>query len=131
MSALCFISNTIKELSESSGNLLWYLLLVFVIILVAQVSALGNTFFRAASFGDGWHQMDSISPSEWKEGQGKNVHLVILTTDGCLFNGEYDVKKNIFHGYDGLDFKDNEILLWRFESDLLPFISKDRKSIVF
>lgn len=128
---MCFISNTIFELSESTGNLLWFLLLVLVIIIVARASALGNPFFRAASFGDGWHHMDSTSPSEWKEGRKKNVYLVILTSDGCLFNGEYDVENRMFHGYDGLDFKDEEIYLWRFERDLLPFISKDRKRITF
>ena len=105
---MCFISNTIFELSESTGP-----------------------FFRAASFGDGWHHMDSTSPSEWKEGRKKNVYLVILTSDGCLFNGEYDVENRMFHGYDGLDFKDEEIYLWRFERDLLPFISEDRDAITF
>ena len=131
ITVMCFISCTIFKLSENTGNLLWLLLLVFVIILVARASALGNPFFRAASFGDGWHHMDSISPSEWKEGRKKGVHLVILTSDGCLFNGEYDIENKVFHGYDGLDFKDEEIYLWRFERDLLPFISDDRKTITF
>ena len=127
----CFVSNTIVSLSESTGSQSWLLLLVFVIILVAWASALGNPFFRAASFGDGWHHMDSISPSEWKEGRKKGAHLVRLTSDGCLFNGEYDTDGKVFHGYDGLDFKDEEIFLWRFERDLLPFISEDRDAITF
>lgn len=127
----CFISNTIIWLSESTGYQLWLLLLVFVIILVAWASALGNPFFRAASFGDGWHLMDSISPSEWKEGRKKDAHLVILTSDGYLFNGEYDTDRKVFRGYDGLELKDDEIFLWRFERDILPFISEDGKTITF
>ena len=131
ITVMCFISNTIFKLSEDTGNPLWLLLLVFVIILVARASALGNPFFRAASFGDGWHHMDSTSPSEWKEGRKKIVYLVVITSDGCLFNGEYDTENKVFHGYDGLDFNDEEIILWRFETDLLPFISEDRKTITF
>ena len=131
MITLCVISNIIYLLSEESGSWLWYLLLAFVILLTARVSALGNPFFRAASYGDGWHNIASDHPTLWKEGNGEDIHLVIITEDGCLFNGEYDAKERVFHGFDGLDFKDHEIMLWRFESDLLPFISRDRRTIIF
>ena len=69
----------------------------------------GDNLVRHRTGGWQWHGMDTLPVPE--DGHEK-VEVVFVTIDGCLFNGFYFQMNKVFRGYDGLDFKQNEILAW-------------------
>lgn len=62
----------------------------------------------AGSFGNGMVWTSFLCPAMVRTRR----EVVFVTVDGCLFNGLYLHEEQVFHGYDSLDFKPDEILAW-------------------
>ena len=120
VSMLCYITIECVDLFRFDHQELWLLLLAGVVVILSAVFAVGNPYWRGFAFGDGWRKTCSELPVKWVEKQ--QIRVCFVTTDGCLFNGVYSVPERKFHGYDGLSFELKEIALWRYETDLMPFI---------
>ena len=93
---------------ESMKN---WLFLLYTIQVAAAVMAViyGDSLIKRRRFIWEWHGMDELPmPSNGKD----KTEVVFVTVDGSLFNGLYLHEEQVFHGYDSLDFKPDEILAW-------------------
>lgn len=85
-------------------------LLFLIQVSVAIITVIyGDSLIKRRRFIWEWHGMDELPmPSNGKD----KTEVVFVTVDGCLFNGLYLHEEQVFHGYDSLDFKPDEILAW-------------------
>ena len=93
---------------ESMKN--WLFLLYIIQVAAAVMTVIyGDSLIKRRRFIWEWHGMDELPmPSNGKD----KTEVVFVTVDGCLFNGLYLHEEQVFHGYDRLDFKPDEILAW-------------------
>lgn len=93
---------------ESMKN--WLFLLYTIQVAAAVMTVIyGDSLIKRRRFIWEWHGMDELPmPSNGKD----KTEVVFVTVDGCLFNGLYLHEEQVFHGYDSLDFKPDEILAW-------------------
>lgn len=102
---------TFLPLSYGKESLkVWMFLLYLIQIAAAVMTVLyGDSLIKRRRFIWEWHGKDELPvPDKGK----KKTEVVFVTIDGCLFNGLYLHEENVFHGYDSLDFKPDEIVAW-------------------
>lgn len=102
---------TFQPVSYGKESLkVWMFLLFLIQVSVAIITVIyGDSLIKRRRFIWEWHGMDELPmPSNGKD----KTELVFVTVDGCLFNGLYLHEEQVFHGYDSLDFKPDEILAW-------------------
>ena len=93
---------------ESMKN--WLFLLYTIQVAAAVMTVIyGDSLIKRRRFIWEWHGMDELPmPCNGKD----KTEVVFVTVDGCLFNGLYLHEEQVFHGYDSLDFKPDEIQAW-------------------
>lgn len=102
---------TFLPLSYGKESLKVWMFLLYIIQVAAAVMTVlyGDSLIKRRRFIWEWHGKDELPvPDKGK----KKTEVVFVTIDGCLFNGLYLHEENVFHGYDSLDFKPNEIVAW-------------------
>lgn len=102
---------TFLPLSYGKESLkVWMFLLYLIQVAAAFMTVLyGESLIKRRRFIWEWHGKDELPvPDKGK----KKTEVVFVTIDGCLFNGLYLHEENVFHGYDSLDFKPDEIVAW-------------------
>lgn len=102
---------TFLPLSYGKESLkVWMFLLYLIQVAAAVMTVLyGDSLIKRRRFIWEWHGKDELPvPDKGK----KKTEVVFVTIDGCLFNGLYLHEENVFHGYDSLDFKPDEIVAW-------------------
>ena len=102
---------TFLPLSYGKESLKVWMFLLYIIQVAAAVMTVlyGDSLIKRRRFIWEWHGKDELpGPDKGK----KKTEVVFVTIDGCLFNGLYLHEENVFHGYDSLDFKPNEIVAW-------------------
>lgn len=102
---------TFLPLSYGKESLKVWMFLLYLIQLAAAVMTVlyGDSLIKRRRFIWEWHGKDELPvPDKGK----KKTEVVFVTIDGCLFNGLYLHEENVFHGYDSLDFKPDEIVAW-------------------
>ncbi len=110
--ACCAFFNylTFVFLSDMESMKYWLFLLYTIQVAAAVMTVIyGDSLIKRRRFIWEWHGMDELPmPSNGKD----KTEVVFVTVDGCLFNGLYLHEEQVFHGYDSLDFKPDEILAW-------------------
>lgn len=102
---------TFQPVSYGKESLkVWMFLLFLIQVSVAIITVIyGDSLIKRRRFIWEWHGMDELPmPCKGKD----KTEVVFVTVDGCLFNGLYLHEEQVFHGYDSLDFKPDEILAW-------------------
>lgn len=102
---------TFLPLSYGKESLKVWMFLLYIIQVAAAVMTVlyGDSLIKRRRFIWEWHGKDELPvPDKGK----KKTEVVFVTIDGCLFNGLYLHEENVFHGYDSLDFKPDEIVAW-------------------
>ena len=102
---------TFLPLSYGKESLKVWMSLLYIIQVAAAVMTVlyGDSLIKRRRFIWEWHGKDELPvPDKGK----KKTEVVFVTIDGCLFNGLYLHEENVFHGYDSLDFKPDEIVAW-------------------
>ena len=102
---------TFQPMVSGKESLKVWMFILYVIQAATAVMTIvyGDYLVKHRRLGWKWHGMDELPVPE--DGHEK-VEVVFVTIDGCLFNGNYYQKEKVFRGYDGLDFKQDEILAW-------------------
>lgn len=102
---------TFQPVSYGKESLKVWMFLLFLIQIGTAIMtvAYGDILFKSRKFVWEWHGMDELPKPINDE---KKTKVVFVTVDGCLFNGLFFHETNVFHGYDSLDFKPDEILAW-------------------
>ena len=104
---LTFLDN--MEVHDTKRSILLFIL-YFLQVQVALISIYYGFRLWPPKEDDDWYFTTDKRPDSMTNQEVSNVFFV--TIDGCLFNGTYHADKQLFCGFDGLDFPLNEVSIW-------------------
>ena len=106
---LCFV--TMRLFGRQDGDGWFYvhgtLCFICLFIDIAISAAFAGHALMRIYIKFGWHDVSKLSKVT-----ERTKYVAFITKEHCLYNGVYDKEQKLFTTYDGLVFRQNEIISW-------------------